>query len=711
MPTYEVSAPDGKKYRVNAPEGASQDDAIAYVQKQFYAPTDVDMSAPPKAEPKPEQFGQRVNREISEIPRQLGLTARYGLEGMGSIPAMFGNAMEGAGIKGSGGNAGETVANWLDLPKPQGAVEGAVGEASKMMVPAAGIVKGAGALSQGATGTSKRVLDMLASNPGLQTISAAGAGGAGGYVRETGGGDGAQLLASVAGGFASPLAARGVASLPGKVANSAKSAVEWLAPGLTKPNTTNIDITIQNALKSSGMTLDDIPANILGTLRQDVAAAAKQGDLSPDALQRLIAYRSIGATPLRGNLTLDPVQLTREKNLSKLGANTSDSKLGLLAQRENSNNRLLIDRMNGMGAGTSDDQIAGANKIIDVLHGKDKATRGAVGGLYDAAKSTSGRSANLDPAAFTQRTNNLLDDALLGGKLDDDVRNKLNKIAKGEIPLTVDVAEQFKTKIGDLQRASNDGQARQALSLVRQALDDTPLLEGQGQQAIDAFNAARSAHRAYMQIVEKTPALQAVRDGVEPDKFVNDFIVGNGGKASVASLESLKSAVNSSPQAMQSIREQIMAHIKGKALNGAADEVGGVSQSGLNKAIDQIGERKLSLFFSKDEISQIKNIGKVASYEQVQPKGSAVNNSNTAGATLGQLLESFSRSPILGKIPLGSQIVAEPLRNISAGMNARQATNIPAALVMPKARQPVGGQIFIPGLFAQPDEKRRGLLE
>lgn len=37
MPQFEVKSPDGTKYRVNAPEGASEQDAIAYVQKNFVA--------------------------------------------------------------------------------------------------------------------------------------------------------------------------------------------------------------------------------------------------------------------------------------------------------------------------------------------------------------------------------------------------------------------------------------------------------------------------------------------------------------------------------------------------------------------------------------------------------------------------------------------------------------------------------------------------
>lgn len=39
MPQYDVTAPDGKTYSVNAPEGATHDDAIKYVQANFYKPT------------------------------------------------------------------------------------------------------------------------------------------------------------------------------------------------------------------------------------------------------------------------------------------------------------------------------------------------------------------------------------------------------------------------------------------------------------------------------------------------------------------------------------------------------------------------------------------------------------------------------------------------------------------------------------------------
>jgi hypothetical protein len=39
MPKYQITSPDGQSYEVNAPEGATESDAIDYVQKNLYKPT------------------------------------------------------------------------------------------------------------------------------------------------------------------------------------------------------------------------------------------------------------------------------------------------------------------------------------------------------------------------------------------------------------------------------------------------------------------------------------------------------------------------------------------------------------------------------------------------------------------------------------------------------------------------------------------------
>lgn len=666
MPTYEVNSPDGQKFRVNAPDGASEQDAIDYVQKNFYT-KEVDMNG---------GFGKSLSKELGDIPRQLGLTARHAIEGgLGALGVVTDPLARLMNVP-SAEQTGKNIADKIGLPSPETKIEKVISEPTKLLAGGAGLLKAAQGISK-LGGLTGKVGEILSSNPAQQLQAATGAGLAGGYVKETGGDPLSQGVASLVGGVAAPAGIGVVKGIP----QAAKSAVEFLAPGLSKQQVPQeVDLVITNILKDSGLNMKDVSTSFLNQMRQDVSSAMKTGGkLDSEALRRLSDYRMIGATPTRATVTLDPSDITRQKNAAKFGVNSSDPKLQQLGQIENQNNRTLIESLNGLGANTSDDAYSGAQSVMRRLSSLDDANKSVIDNLYAQARTTSGRSAALDPSVFTNRANNLLDDALLGGKLPGDARNKLNGIAQGDIPLTVDVAEQFKTQLYGLGKTEADGGIRKALGLVRQALEETPLLEGQGQAAIDAFNKARAANRQWMDVVDRVPALQAVRDGIEPDKFVNQFIIGNGSKSSVMDVAKLKTLIKDSPEAMQSVRGQMMSFLKDKALNGASDEIGSFSQSNFRKAIDSIGERKLKLFFSNEEIAKIKAISRVASYEQVQPRGSAVNNSNTAGTALATLFDKMATMPIMSKIPMVPQIAG----NVSASLTARNALNAPKAVVEP----------------------------
>lgn len=659
-----------------------------------------------------EPFGKRLNREIADIPRQVGLTARHGLKGLGSAVGIFAdpvggliNAATGSHLLTAGGLA-DRIADNIGLPKPASATERVVGDATELMASVGPIAKGSQIAAKTVQGAPQKLLETLAARPGTQAASAGASGGAGGYTRETGGNEGSQLAAALAAGVGVPMLATKAQQLGTKAANA-------ITRTMKPAQLQQVDVQINRALQGSGLTMADLPVNVQNGIRSDVQAALKaDGLLSSDAVRRLADYRLTGATPTAATLTLDPAMVSQQKNLAKLGINSKDKAAQQLGQLENQNNRQLIANLNDLGAATADDVYAGGQKIIGALQNRNEAAKSIIGARYDAARASSGRSAAIDHVAFTNQANNLLDDALLGGKLPGDVRNLLNSVAEGKTPLTVDVAEQFKTRIGDLQRATTDMAERKALGLVRQSLDNAPLLDGQGQQAVDAFNKARRLNRAWMGIVEKTPALQAVRDGVEPDKFVQQFIIG-GSKSNVADVAALRRSVKDSPEAMQAVRGQIARHLKQSALGGAADEVGNFSQSNYNKALNAIGERKLSMFFTKEELAQMKAVGRVASYEQFQPRGAAVNNSNTAGTAVATLLDRVGNSPLLSKLPMGN-LLAEPAVNISVGMQAKNVLNVPGALTTTARpipyRQPPAGLLMSPAMFMTPDEERRGLL-
>lgn len=711
MPKYQITGPDGKAFEVTAPDGATDDEVLAFAQRSFkLAPS---AATVPAAKP----FGQQMNDFVGEIPRTLGRTARAGVQAVGGMADLVTTPFRGAlnllpGVDIKPG-MGRVVADGLNLPKPRPGMESVVDSAAEMVAGSMIPLAAGSAMAKNSSGITQGVGKMLAANPVGQAASAAAAGGAGGYVRETGGDETSQLIASLGAGVAAPFAIGGAQRLSTTLANR-------LRPPTVAP--TRIDITINNALEQSGLKLGDLPADVAKGIRADVAAAFKTSDqVSPDAVRRLADYRLTGATPTAGGLTLDPAIVTRQKNLAKLGINGKDPVGQQLGMTENANNRQMTKGLNALGADTADDAISGGQRIMDGLGSFNNRAKGEIAKLYQEARETGGRSASLDPYAFTQRANNLLDDALLGGKLPSDVRNLLNKAANGEMPLTVDVAEQFKTRIGDLQRATMDLSEKKALGMIRSALDETPLLPGQdiGQASIDAFTAARTMNRKFMKVVEKTPALEAVRDGIEPDKFVQQFIVGAGNKSNAMDVAMLKHTIKDSPEAMDSVRTQIAAFLKQKALNGAADEVGNFSQSAYNKALKQIGDRKLRLFFKPEDVAQMKAIGRVSSYEQFQPAGSAVNNSNTAGAGGAMLLDRIANNPLLSKIPFGAQAIAQPLQNISLGMQAGRVMNVPANLAgaprLPQYQQ--GGLLMSPAVLMgnggeteTEEEKQRRLL-
>lgn len=101
-----------------------------------------------------------------------------------------------------------------------------------------------------------------------------------------------------------------------------------------------------------------------------------------------------------------------------------------------------------------------------------------------------------------------------------------------------------------------------------------------------------------------------------------------------------------------------MEFIKSKALGGAESEVGVLSQKGLNAALRQIGDYKLKMLFTPEEIAALKANARVASYEQVQPAGSAVNNSNTAGAVSG-MMERMANAPLISNIPYAGPLIQQ----------------------------------------------------
>lgn len=737
----DVRLPDGTIIQ-NVPDGTTKADLVTKLRSNGMAVPSEWLSE----EPKPQSFSEQAGAALRDVPRQVGLTARYATEAVTGLadtlasPFRVGmNMIPGVNIQ----PATTTVGQLADRAgiTPRDANERVIGDMTRTGFAAA---TGAGLANAGAnatTGVTRNVLTNLAARPGAQVVGGVTAGGAGGSVREAGGGPWEQFIAALVGGVGGSMAANKMGSLVESGANTVRN---WLTP--QSVHVRAADQQIQLALERSGVDWSQVPERIRQGLRDEVAQALSGGgQLNADALRRLLVFRATGTTPTVGMLTQDPGQITREMNLAKTGANSTDVNLQRLPALQNQNTNILLRRLDEAGAAGAPDAAGAGVRGINGLQQRVTQARGNINQLYESARDSQGRSLPLNGNAFTTRANQLLDEAMVGGALPADVANTMNRIARGEMPLTVEIAEQLKTRIGNLQRGASDGGARMALGLVRQALDDAPLLPSPqvnpgnlpavpgtvppsnvtaGQEAIDAFNRARSANRQYMQTLEANPAmaavddaaaavranpqLRSVQDVVGASGFMQKYVIGK--SATPGEVRSLVQQVG--PEGAQALRQNVVRYLRDAATN-STDDITKFSNDAYRRALRDIGEDKLLALFSPEEVLNLRNVGQAAKYMQAQPAGSAVNNSNSGALVLGKGLDMLDRAA--GYVPLGGRDI---LRGWIQGAQQTQVLRPSNALanVLPNQQPvPMGTNMLAPLLvapFASPvqasqDNRRR----
>ena len=684
-------------------------------------------------------------QKITGDMRRVGLTARYGLEGLASIGDIVHEpirALTNAILPRQAPSLSQLITNErspsanysltqlatkaadaIGLPAPRDSNERVIGDATRMVAGAGGMAGGAlAAAGRASPGVAQNVLSQLGANAGSQVAVAAGAGLAGGSVREEGGGPLAQFGASLAGGLTGGLGANALSSLASGAANKASKVLQSIRqPGY---ELAQADQKISLILERSGIDWKEVPERIRQGMRQEVAAALNTGaPLDDKALQRLLVFKRADVTPTVGQLTQDPGMITREANISKAGANSTNQKLQELPALQNRNVLSLLNQLDDAGARGAPSASGAGMSAINSLDALAARAKGNIDQLYQGARDTSGRSLPLEGGTFTRRASELLDEAMSGGALPKDVQNRLNQIATGDYPLTVASAEDLKRVIGQLQRGSNEGSTRHALGLVRQALDETPLQNSSplnpgrvpavpgtvpastaaaGEESIAAFNAARKANRAWMQRVEGNPALKAVVDGVEPDQFVQKYVIGKG--ASAADVASLKAELD--PGAVAQMRAYLVRHLKDKATGGDEDITKFAGKT-YRDALRELGD-KLPVFFSKDEIQKLTDLGNAAKYMQAQPAGSAVNNSNSGALMIGRgldMLESLAQKSPVGRGAITGFIQGVQQRQVMAPRNALSALAAPVDSGF-KSNPLTAAVIATPSAYGRDDKRR-----
>lgn len=267
-----------------------------------------------------------------EALRQVGLTGRAGIEGVGGaldllaspIRALINRQIpEGMKIQ---GQTGKAIADVIGLPSPDTPTERVVGDIARSMAAGGGLVKGAQIATPAVSGVTNAVMQQLATAPAAQVVAAGSAGAGSGLAREAGGDE----LTQMAAGLAGAVAPAGVGSAI-NVARSAKDAVYPSVGSLGRRAAGDrsddvISAMLQNRSNVPGVKLTAgeaaVPANSAEFSAFQMAVANENaskfygplGVKGQQAQARVDAVRSFGKTPTELEAAVASRSATSAKN-------------------------------------------------------------------------------------------------------------------------------------------------------------------------------------------------------------------------------------------------------------------------------------------------------------------------------------------------------------------------------------------------------------
>jgi hypothetical protein len=250
---------------------------------------------------------------------------------------------------------------------------------------------------------------------------------------------------------------------------------------------------------------------------------------------------------------------------------------------------------------------------------------------YQALKDAAGGSFPIDAPQFVQNAKGLLNENLKAEFLPATIEKQINAFETGE-PMTFQKFEALRTNLAsEIRKAerAGDGNAKYALSLVRQALEDLPLIqEAQGLKSI--ADQARSAAKERFDALRADPAYDAAVNGAPPDTFMEKHVFSKTAPASQIQL--MRNTFGEGSTGALNIESALINHLREK---GGMGETGKVNQATYNKTLAAL-EEKLKAGASPRTLEELRILGNVLRYTKEQPAGSFVNNSNTFVAQLAQ---------------------------------------------------------------------------
>lgn len=375
---------------------------------------------------------------------------------------------------------------------------------------------------------------------------------------------------------------------------------------------------------------------------------------------------------MKGQATQDPIIISQEMNKrSKPGYEGYINRL-------NEQNQQLIENLNVRREKAAPDvfgtrPIEFGESIIDAYKQKNKLLEDDINAKYTALRDAAGGQFPVDAPQLLKNVETTLRKELLSNDAKQISQFKeLQRLAKDN-SMTFEDFLSLRKNLGNVARTAQDGNVRMAASRMIDELEKLPLSK-QAQNLKPLADEARKAARERFQMLSKDPAFKAaVDDTVPADKFAQKFVITGINKNVKQMIDNL----GSDSVAHQNMKAAVINHLKEKA--GIIDDKGNFSQKEYNKALRNLDNmNNLNIIMDGESAQKLKSLGNVAAYIQNQPKGSFVNNSNSAVAFLADkaasALETAGNVMLGGKygIPAGS-IVRGKVQEVKARKEAEQS--------------------------------------
>lgn len=417
-------------------------------------------------------------------------------------------------------------------------------------------------------------------------------------------------------------------------------------------------------------------------LQQTVAKAKAKGlSINNEALARHVEAETL-PVPVKlseGQALMDPATISDEMN-ARGGKSPRVSPDFYNQQGKALAQNLDVIRSNVAPDVAAVDPTQHGQVLVDSYKSMDAAKQADISSKYQALRDANGGDLAFDGKTFAENAQQALNKAYKSRFLPSELAGELEDIANGR-QMNYQQFEEMRTTLANAARKaerSGDGNAASAISLVRNSLENTPII-GEAGNIKALADQARAAARARFKAIESDPAYKAaVNDDVAhgeasplADDFVRKYIIG--GKR--ANLMQMRQNLDNDTVAQQTIPAATVDFLKKQAK--ADIESGRFNAATYNGTIDSL-RPKFDVVLDPKTAQQVQQVGNVAKYTTIQPKGSYVNNSNTlvgAASDVGKdLLKGY-----LNVKTMGASGVAEKMAQTVKANKAAKASVAPGA--------------------------------